>query len=96
MSDVVKRIATLSAERRALLMQQEQERRSTITEPFEQYDVAILGGAMAGLTLAFQFKKARPEARITVVEKQKHPVPELVYKWINVAHQSRHELETAR
>jgi 2-polyprenyl-6-methoxyphenol hydroxylase-like FAD-dependent oxidoreductase len=46
----------------------------------DQYDVAILGGGLAGLTLALQIKKARPESRILVVEKQKHPVPEAAYK----------------
>lgn len=46
----------------------------------DQYDVAILGGGLAGLTLALQIKKARPESRILVVEKQKHPVAEAAYK----------------
>lgn len=46
----------------------------------EQYDVAILGGGLAGLTLALQLKQARPECRIIVAEKQKHPVPEAAFK----------------
>lgn len=46
----------------------------------EQYDVAILGGGLAGLTLALQIKKERPESSILVIEKQKHPVPEAAYK----------------
>ncbi len=46
----------------------------------EQYDVAILGGGMAGLTLALQLKKALPASRIIVVEKQSHPVAEAAYK----------------
>ncbi|MEO7019919.1 MAG: tryptophan 7-halogenase [Ktedonobacteraceae bacterium] len=45
-----------------------------------QYDVAILGGGLAGLTLALQIKKTRPETSILVVEKQKHPVPEAAHK----------------
>src|SRR4051812_29517098 len=45
-----------------------------------QYDVAILGGGIAGLTLALQLKKARPATRILVVEKQEHPVPEAAHK----------------
>src|SRR5579859_4258413 len=49
------------------------------TEP-DQYDVAILGGGMAGLTLALQLKKTRPATRILVIEKQKHPVPEAAHK----------------
>lgn len=46
----------------------------------DQYDVAILGGGLAGLTLALQIKRARPESTILVVEKQTHPVPEAAYK----------------
>ncbi len=46
----------------------------------DQYDVAILGGGIAGLTLALQLKKIRPTIRILVVEKQKHPVPEATHK----------------
>ncbi|MEO7019920.1 MAG: tryptophan 7-halogenase [Ktedonobacteraceae bacterium] len=48
--------------------------------PADQYDVAILGGGVAGLTLALQLKKARPAITILVVEKQKHPVPEAAHK----------------
>jgi len=46
----------------------------------ETYDVAILGGGIAGLTLALQLKKARAATRILVVEKQEHPVPEAAHK----------------
>src|SRR5450432_802184 len=46
----------------------------------DHYDVAILGGGMAGLTLALQLKKARPTIKILVIEKQKHPVPETAHK----------------
>src|SRR2546428_7417094 len=53
-----------------------QEQRTTA----DQYDVAILGGGQAGLTLALQLKKTRPAIRILVVEKQKHPVPEAAHK----------------
>ncbi|HEU5378190.1 MAG TPA: tryptophan 7-halogenase, partial [Ktedonobacteraceae bacterium] len=53
-----------------------QEQEATV----ETYDVAILGGGMAGLTLAVQLKKARPEISIVVVEKQEHPVPEAAHK----------------
>jgi flavin-dependent dehydrogenase len=48
--------------------------------PLDEYDVAILGGGIAGLTLALQLKKARPTTRILVVEKQEHPVPEAAHK----------------
>src|SRR4051812_45308577 len=46
----------------------------------DQYDVAILGGGMAGLTLALQLKKTRPTISIVVIEKQPHPVPEAAHK----------------
>lgn len=51
-----------------------------VPAPLDQYDVAILGGGMAGLTLALQLKKARPAIRVLVVEKQQHPVPETAHK----------------
>src|SRR2546428_6566028 len=53
-----------------------QEQRTTA----DQYDVAILGGGQAGLTLALQLKKTRPATSILVIEKQKHPVPEAAHK----------------
>jgi 2-polyprenyl-6-methoxyphenol hydroxylase-like FAD-dependent oxidoreductase len=46
----------------------------------DQHDVVILGGGMAGLTLALQLSQTRPATRILVVEKQKHPVPEAAHK----------------
>jgi flavin-dependent dehydrogenase len=46
----------------------------------EQYDVAILGGGIAGLTMALELKKTRPSISILVVEKQEHPVPEAAHK----------------
>jgi flavin-dependent dehydrogenase len=46
----------------------------------QQYDVAILGGGIAGLTLALQLKQTAPTISILVAEKQKHPVPEAVHK----------------
>jgi flavin-dependent dehydrogenase len=52
----------------------------TADDTADQYDVAILGGGMAGLTLALQLKKIRPTVRVLVVEKQQHPVPEAAHK----------------
>ena len=44
------------------------------------FDIAILGGGIAGLTLALQIKKARPVTSILVIEKQTHPAPEAAHK----------------
>jgi 2-polyprenyl-6-methoxyphenol hydroxylase-like FAD-dependent oxidoreductase len=57
-----------------------QEQEATFEASANQYDVTIVGGGMAGLTLALQLKKIRPDTRILVIEKQKHPVPEAAYK----------------
>jgi flavin-dependent dehydrogenase len=44
------------------------------------YDVVILGGGLAGLTLAIQIKRARPETAILVAERRAHPAPEAAFK----------------
>ena len=46
----------------------------------EEYDVAIMGGGQAGLTLALQLKQIRPATRIVVIEKQAFPVSEAAHK----------------
>lgn len=43
-------------------------------------DVAILGGGLAGLSLALQLKLRDPELRVTVLEKAGFPVPEAAHK----------------
>jgi flavin-dependent dehydrogenase len=44
------------------------------------YDVAILGGGLAGGCLARQLRQEAPALRILVVEKRAHPVPEAAFK----------------
>ncbi|WP_133479785.1 NAD(P)/FAD-dependent oxidoreductase [Cognatilysobacter segetis] len=43
-------------------------------------DVAILGGGLAGLTLALQLVRRDPSLRITVIERHRHPVREGAFK----------------
>ena len=45
-----------------------------------RYDVAILGGGIAGLTLALQLKRTEPDLEVTVIERQRHPAPEAAHK----------------
>jgi flavin-dependent dehydrogenase len=46
----------------------------------ESYEVAILGGGLAGLTVAHQIKQARPETSIFVAEKREGPAREAAFK----------------
>jgi flavin-dependent dehydrogenase len=48
--------------------------------PADEYDVAILGGGLAGLTLGLQLKKARPEISIFTAEKRPGLAPEAAFK----------------
>jgi flavin-dependent dehydrogenase len=43
-------------------------------------DLTILGGGLAGLSLALQCRQQLPKARIIILEKRKHPVPEAAHK----------------
>ena len=43
-------------------------------------DLAILGGGLAGLSLALQCRQQLPDAAITVLEKRQHPAPEAAHK----------------
>ncbi len=48
--------------------------------PNSAYDVAILGGGLAGLTLALQLTRARPATSILVVEQRAGMAPEAAHK----------------
>jgi flavin-dependent dehydrogenase len=49
-------------------------------QPADRYDVAILGGGLAGLTLGLQIKQARPETSVFTAEKRPGPAPEAAFK----------------
>ena len=83
MSNVTTRIRGLSADKRARLARllQKKLKKSQNKQPLDgEYDVVILGGGLAGATLAIQLKQARPETSILVAEKRQHPVPEAAFK----------------
>ena len=44
------------------------------------FDVTILGGGLAGLTLARQLRNQQPELRILILERRPFPVPEGAFK----------------
>jgi flavin-dependent dehydrogenase len=50
------------------------------TSATHHYDVAILGGGLAGGCLARQLRQEAPALRILVIEKRPHPVPEAAFK----------------
>jgi flavin-dependent dehydrogenase len=53
---------------------------STSTPSQPRYDVVILGGGLAGLTLALQVKQARAETSVFLAEKRSGPAPEATFK----------------
>jgi len=46
----------------------------------QQCDVLIAGGGLAGLSLSLQLRQVYPELDITVLERNKHPVPVAAHK----------------
>jgi flavin-dependent dehydrogenase len=48
--------------------------------PAAQHDVIILGGGLAGLTLALQLRRRFADLAVLVLERHAHPVPEACHK----------------
>lgn len=48
--------------------------------PAQDCDVAIVGGGLAGLSLALQLKGRDPSVDVVVFERNRHPVPEAAFK----------------
>src|SRR5256885_9033371 len=55
-------------------------RSRTTDEAVQRVDVAIIGGGLAGLTLALQLRRELPHVSVLVVERNAHPVPEAAFK----------------
>jgi flavin-dependent dehydrogenase len=51
-----------------------------MTTHTSDHDVIILGGGMAGLTLALQLKQRLPDLDVLVLERRAHPVPPAAHK----------------
>ncbi len=53
---------------------------AAIRTPRQRYDIAILGGGLAGLTLAIQLRQMRPDTSVLVLEKREGPAPLAAFK----------------
>jgi flavin-dependent dehydrogenase len=51
-----------------------------IRPPRDSYELVILGGGLAGLTLSIQIKRRRPQTSIAVLEKREGPAPLAAFK----------------
>src|SRR6185437_8725297 len=56
------------------------ERRPPSQPSVASFDVVVMGGGLAGQTLARQIKRERPSTRILIMELRPHPVKEAAHK----------------
>lgn len=92
MTNLSDRVGALGSDKRELLLkalqkqmgerirEPEIEHRTPDRPPTETFDVIVLGGGLAGQTLARQIQRERPETRILVTELRPHPVKEVAHK----------------
>ncbi|MCH9650134.1 MAG: tryptophan 7-halogenase [Deltaproteobacteria bacterium] len=88
MSGIKERIESLPEEKRQLLQRRLQRKASSPSSSLreespsaeESFDVVVLGGGLAGLSLALEISQRRPETRLLVAERRKHPFPEAAHK----------------
>lgn len=76
--DVRAQVSQLSQESREALAQRIKSRLSHAGGPAE-YDVGIIGGGVAALTLALEIRGARPATRILIIEPNEYPAPEITH-----------------
>ncbi|MBV7331272.1 tryptophan 7-halogenase [Chloroflexi bacterium TSY] len=80
MTTIREQVKTLTPAQRAQFARQLKHKLTHPAESRQQVDVLIMGGGLAGLTLARQLRQARSDLSILVVEKAQHPVPEAAFK----------------
>nr|WP_205873657.1 lycopene cyclase family protein [Mycobacterium gordonae] len=77
--DVRAQLSQLSSEARQALAQKIKSQLSDSEDRSCEYDVAIVGGGVAALTLALEIHRARPQTRLLVIEPNPHPAPEITH-----------------
>lgn len=77
--DVRAQLSHLSAEAREALAQKIKSQLYDGELTAADYDVAIVGGGIAALTLALELHGARPDTRVLIIEANEHPVAEITH-----------------
>lgn len=77
--DVRAQLSHLSAEAREALAQKIKSQLYDGELTAADYDVAIVGGGIAALTLALELHGARPDTRMLIIEANEHPVAEITH-----------------